>query len=53
MVEVVERIENCWRISKMAKWLVWIMTLAWENLIKCLIFLTTQMKPAISSFVGQ
>ena len=53
MVEVVEVIEDCWRISKMAEWSVWMMTRAQEDSIKCLTFLTTQTKPAILSSVGQ
>ena len=53
MVNIVEIIEDCWRISKMAEWSVWMMTQAREDSIKCLTFLTTQTKPTISSFVGQ
>lgn len=53
IIEVMDMIDNYYKMSIIAEWLVWMITFVWDNLIIYLTFFTTYKKPAISSSIGQ
>lgn len=53
IIKDVDVIDNCYKMSMITKWSVWIIIFALNNSIIYLTFFTTYTKPVISSFVSQ